>query len=261
MPDAICADSSERLPWLENAARPAKLERQASWTPLLLSALAGGAIVAGAWAWMGSDPAPSPAPSRSSSTVSLPAPSATQRAAAEPGTVSAAERDALRPDLAPNPEPLVRDSEQQAKPQTRGEPQAGGTRREMAGTRGRAARPAANGDSGAAGSSVVAPKSQTARLWPARQVNGSAGRLIQVGAFASRRQAKLGWRRMERAYPAVGRLPAVVVEARNSKGRRFYRFQIGTTSHAHSEVLCQRMQTMNFSCAVLGLPWKAKIER
>jgi hypothetical protein len=92
-------------------------------------------------------------------------------------------------------------------------------------------------------------------------VNGAAGRLVQVGAFGTRQQAKLGWRRMQRAYPAVGRLPAVVVEARNSKGRKYYRFQIGTTSHAHSEVLCQRMQTLNFSCAVLGLPWKARIER
>jgi hypothetical protein len=113
----------------------------------------------------------------------------------------------------------------------------------------------------AAKATSAAAKPQTAQLWPARQVNGAAGRLVQIGAFASRRQAKLGWRQMQQAYPAVGRLPAVVVEARNSKGRKFYRFQIGTTSHAHSEVLCQRMQTLNFSCAVLGLPWKARIER
>ena len=66
---------------------------------------------------------------------------------------------------------------------------------------------------------------------------------------------------MQRAYPAVGRLPATVVTDRNSRGRTFYRFQIGTTSQAHSEVLCQRMQTIHFSCAVVGLPWKAKVER
>lgn len=99
------------------------------------------------------------------------------------------------------------------------------------------------------------------KLWPSRVSKGASGRLVQIGAFGSRHQAKLGWRRMKRAYPAVGRLPAVVVEARNSRGRRFYRFQIGTTSQAHSEVLCQRMERIRFSCAVVGLPWKAKVER
>lgn len=99
------------------------------------------------------------------------------------------------------------------------------------------------------------------RVWPARVSRGASGRLVQIGAFGSRQQAKLGWRRMKRSYPAVARLPAVVVEARNSRGRRFYRFQIGTTSQAHSEVLCQRMESIGFSCAVVGLPWKAKVER
>ena len=47
---------------------------------------------------------------------------------------------------------------------------------------------------------------------------------------------------MVRAYPAVAHLPAVVGRTRNSNGRSFYRFQIGTTSQAHSEVLCQRME-------------------
>jgi hypothetical protein len=26
-------------------------------------------------------------------------------------------------------------------------------------------------------------------------------------------------------------------------------------------VLCQRMETIHLSCAVVGLPWKAKVER
>jgi hypothetical protein len=74
-------------------------------------------------------------------------------------------------------------------------------------------------------------------------------------------QAKQGWRYMVRTYPAVGHLPAVVRPDRNSKGRVFYRFRVGTTSQAHSEVLCQRMEKIKLSCAVVGLPWKAKVER
>ena len=66
---------------------------------------------------------------------------------------------------------------------------------------------------------------------------------------------------MVRAYPALKRLPPVVVGSRNSQGRHFYRFQIGTTSQAHSEVLCQRMEKIDLSCAVVGLPWKPKVER
>ena len=110
-------------------------------------------------------------------------------------------------------------------------------------------------------SSSTAARRRSLTRWPSRVTKGASGRLVQIGAFGSRQQAKLGWRRMQRAYPAVGRLPAVVVEARNSRGKRFYRFQIGTTSQAHSEVLCQRMQRIHFSCAVVGLSWKSKVER
>jgi hypothetical protein len=99
-------------------------------------------------------------------------------------------------------------------------------------------------------------------LWPASQSLGARGRIVRIGAFGSREQAKLGWRYMVEAYPAVAHLPATVVESRNSRGRPFYRFQIGTTSQAHSEVLCQRMGRIRFSCAVVGLPWKPKgVER
>jgi hypothetical protein len=92
-------------------------------------------------------------------------------------------------------------------------------------------------------------------------VSGAAGRLVEVGAFGSVPQAKRGWRYMVRAYPAMTRLPAVVRPDRNSKGRIFYRFRVGTTSQAHSEVLCQRMQRIRLSCAVIDLPGKAKVER
>jgi len=35
-----------------------------------------------------------------------------------------------------------------------------------------------------------------------------------------------------------------------------------TTSQAHSEILCQRMQRIGFSCAVVGLPGERKaVER
>jgi hypothetical protein len=67
---------------------------------------------------------------------------------------------------------------------------------------------------------------------------------------------------MVTAYPAFGHLKATVVADRNSRGRRFYRFQIGTTSQAHSEVLCQRVEKIRMSCAVVGLALDPKgVER
>lgn len=106
---------------------------------------------------------------------------------------------------------------------------------------------------------AVRPRALTP--WSPRVTAGAAGRLVQVGAYGSPVQAKRGWWAMVRAYPAMQRLPAVVVTARNSHGRSFYRFQVGTTSQAHSEVLCQRLEKIQLSCAVVGLPWKHKVER
>jgi hypothetical protein len=97
--------------------------------------------------------------------------------------------------------------------------------------------------------------------WPPQVIQGAAGRIVQVGAFGSIHQAKRGWWFMVREYPAMAHLPAVVRVTRNSRGRAFYRFQVGTTSQAHSEVVCQRMLKIGLSCAVVGLPWKAKVER
>ena len=111
---------------------------------------------------------------------------------------------------------------------------------------------------------AVAPQVAPVALpkpWQPRLVKGAAGRLVEIGAFGSVQQAKLGWRYMARAYPAMTHLPAVVRPDRNSKGRTFYRFRVGTTSQAHSEVLCQRITKIHLSCAVVGLPWKAKVER
>jgi hypothetical protein len=109
---------------------------------------------------------------------------------------------------------------------------------------------------------VANPGEKPLTAWPASQSLGAKGRIVRIGAFGTREQAKLGWRHMVRAYPALVHLKATVVSDRNSRGRYFYRFQIGTTSQAHSEVLCQRMNKIPFSCAVVGLPWNPKgVER
>lgn len=90
--------------------------------------------------------------------------------------------------------------------------------------------------------------------WPATESSGASGRMVRIGTFASRAQAKKGWRAVMGIYPGMGAIPAAVVPVRSTRdGRTYYRLQMGTTSQAQSEILCQRMRIIGQSCVVIGL--------
>lgn len=92
-------------------------------------------------------------------------------------------------------------------------------------------------------------------LWPADVSQGAAGRVARIGTFSSRLGAKRAWSRIVRIYPGMKRLKAVVVPVPSVRnGRTYYRLQFGTTSQAHSAVLCQRMRIVGQSCVVVGTP-------
>ena len=236
----------DRLPWLPDEPTPARPAKQ-QHRGLLAAGAAALLVVAGVGSWMGYKsvvPASEPA-------IKSTAPAATvQLPVARPA----------------GPEvqlPAQRQVEAAAVPEVRPAPQREVWLTPPVSRRRIADKPEAvvKIDTPAVAPSVAARPTPKVGPWEPRITSGAAGRLVQIGAFGSVRQAKLGWRYMIRAYPALSRLPAVVRPTRNSKGRVFYRFRIGTTSQAHSEVLCQRMQRIRFSCAVVGLPWKAKVER
>lgn len=271
MTDTRVALGSDRLPWLQDAPeRPrGSARRFLAWgTAAIL-------LVAAASYWLGmrsrlAEPE-SPAPMSDQRTVTTPLPEPQIRPPAQPIEILPA------PEVEPTPAPEVR---QVPTPAVRAVPasqkpeaarksakvtEKPAVAEKQAQKSTAEAEKAANTDEAAASKPTIrsgmAPASSL-RLWPSRTTAGAHGRVVQIGAFGSRHQAKLGWRHMSRAYPGVKRLPAVVVETNNSKGRKFYRFQIGTTSQAHSEVLCQRMEKISFSCAVMGLPWRPKgVER
>jgi hypothetical protein len=96
---------------------------------------------------------------------------------------------------------------------------------------------------------AAAPKVQVATLL-SNEV-GTSRRLVRIGAFTSPVQAKVGWRQMVRAYPALAHLPAVVVDASGSRAQPVYRFQIATASQANSDILCQRMARIELSCGAV----------
>lgn len=245
--EAVTAD---RLPWLSDDPAPKQpLRRQRD---LLLWLIAIVTLVAGISFWFGARSVQQTTRSQQpvpSTTVRLPE----SRPAEAPQVMLQAP-----PQVRPAPQPEVRPSPVRDIPIS--SPRAGKHSNDGSAPKTSSAR-----DERDAVVSTPVAKSQPAfvppRPWDPRVFQGASGRIVQVGAFGSTLQAKRGWWYMVRAYPAVAHLPAVVRPSQNSRGRTFYRFQVGTTSQAHSEILCQRMQRISLSCAVVGLPWKAKVER
>lgn len=246
------AAAPDRLPWLPDEPAPRRVTRRGGHVlPWAAAALA---IVAVGGFWIGTQSIEQqPAALRhsaSTTTVRLPEPKPAQpaevRLPAEPQVRPVPEREVR---AAPVRE--VRIAPPPAERPTREEPSVAVPPKEKA-----EQAPPTEAATPAPSPVFVMPKP-----WNPRVFTGASGRVVQIGAFGSVHQAKQGWWYMVRSYPAVSHLPAVVRPTHNSKGRTFYRFQVGTTSQAHSEVLCQRMQQIHFSCAVVGLPWKAKVER
>ena len=83
---------------------------------------------------------------------------------------------------------------------------------------------------------------------------GASGRMVRIGTYPTRHQAKRAWTKLVKIYPGMRRLRAVSTDIPSLRnGRTYYRLQFGTTSQAHSEVLCQRMRTIGQSCVVVDV--------
>lgn len=241
----------DRLPWLQDEPSPAPARQRSG--PVVRWAAAAIAVVAAGAFWLGVRSVNDQAPQEyrrgaASTTVRLPAPRR-----AEP-QVSIPAQPEVQPLAAPEVRPAPVREVHITPPRA---VRSAGAAVQKARVGEKPDAPSASIAAQPAAESEFVPP----RPWDPRLVQSASGRVVQVGAFGTTHQAKEGWWFMVRSYPAVAHLPAVVRTSRNSKGRVFYRFQVGTTSQAHSEILCQRMQRIGLSCAVVGLPWKAKVER
>ncbi|HET9459965.1 MAG TPA: SPOR domain-containing protein [Sphingomicrobium sp.] len=234
MPRAVAADPSERLPWLSDPGFPKPRQPRRSWLPLAVAMLVTGAIALGGWGLLTeprtSDSAPSaPAAER----VALPPPSAAARPEPAPLPASPGEREALRPSAettwAAAPE-AARISEREVRPSVR-----------KPARRARAAPPAA-------GSARKTASAYDPKAWN----SGVRGRIIQVGAFPSSAKAQAQWRRLYARYPLLRPLSPRIIKSRRG-GKTWYRLQLGTFSHAHSELLCQRLRATGEGCIVLNM--------
>ncbi len=279
MAEVRAVPDADRLPWLSNDVQPVRRRR----TGVLLAwPLAAAALVGGMSYWLGTDRDAAPdAPTEMTGRLSSAAPAGPIGTAApaesiEPEPVPQAPIDQLEPTRlplvqpAPEPPPVamrtveapsIPEPAQVAVAEPGPEQQASETPGEEAAAA--AVTPQVEGNPAPQTASVQPPLLQKPqpvvrtplRPWPAAQSTGAAGRMVRIGTFASRYQAKRAWWRVIRTYPGLRRLKAVVVPfASVRNGRTYYRLQFGTTSHAHSVVLCQRMRIVGQSCVPVGLP-------
>lgn len=97
-------------------------------------------------------------------------------------------------------------------------------------------------------------KPKSPQLYDSWESAGASGRMVRIGTYRSRSEAKKAWTRLVKVYPGMRRLRAVTTDIPSLRnGRTYYRLQFGTSSQAHSEVLCQRMRTIGQSCVVVDL--------
>ena len=83
--------------------------------------------------------------------------------------------------------------------------------------------------------------------------DGVSGRMVRIGPYGNLGKGKQAWSQLAQLSPSFKRLPAVVTDLPSRTGRVYYWLQVGTTSQAHSEVLCQRMRGIGQSCLVVDL--------
>lgn len=257
MADAhAAAQDPDRLPWLTESRRPLRPTE----TPWLFWAFLAIVLVAGISYWLGVKSVHQPdefddilgrtpvvterLPELTNEAVG-PVPPAAERVQA-PGL-----RDV---DLVPDPQPVPIPGVDRARPvepapEVEARPEVAAEPAEAETDSKEAAAPAEP-----AAKPVAAPRPRL-QAWPADQSTGAYGRVVRVGTFYNRQQAKQGWSRIVRVYPGLRRLNAVVVPNPSLRnGQMYYRLQFGTTSQAHSAVLCQRMRVVGLSCVTVGLP-------
>jgi hypothetical protein len=211
------APDVDRLPWLSDERVPSKNSRRWWLVPLALT-VAGALVVLSFWLGsMGTQLSPQADDLGEPSaevTTTLPVP-----APANPA-ISVVE-SAPMPEVIPTPEPAPVFVRQQQEARIASERRA--VRR-------------------------------TAHRSSSRPVAEASGRMVRIGTYSTLRQGKTAWSRLAGVYPAMKTLPAVVTDIPSLRnGRVYYRLQIGTTSQAHSEVLCQRMKAIGQSCVVVDL--------
>jgi hypothetical protein len=240
MGDTIARDF-ERLPWLtDEVRRRPKPRRSANWVVAFLAASAV-AIIAAFSFWLGMNGALAPKPGALAppeTRVDLP-PAANPLS--EPGLI---QPEPAMPQVEPAPVPapvVIRQQEEVRIASAPRERKAVHSERRTKTTQAKAA-----------SAKKTAEKKAVTYSNPWKS-DGVSGRMVRIGAYGSLEKGKKAWTQLAQLSPSFKRLPAVVTDLPSRTGRIYYWLQVGTTSQAHSEVLCQRMRAIGQSCLVVDL--------
>jgi hypothetical protein len=236
MGDTIARDF-ERLPWLTDDVRRRPKKRSANWVVAFLAASAV-AIIAAVSFWLGMNGALAPKPAvqtQPETRVDLPA----ADPLSEPAPIQP-EPVMPRVEPAPLPAPVVIRQQEEVRI-------ASASHRRDVVHRAKTTRPKA------AAAAKKVPEKKTVAYSNPWKSDGVSGRMVRIGAYGSLEKGKKAWSQLAQLSPSFKRLPAVVTDLPSRTGRIYYWLQVGTTSQAHSEVLCQRMRSIGQSCLVVDL--------
>ena len=238
----VFAPDVDRLPWLTDEHSPKKSGGR--WWLAGLALLAVAAIAAVSF-WFGMNRTLAPTETSQPrpevpTALPLPAPVEPVVPEVEPLPMPPVEPAPLQP-------PVVIRQQEDVPPAISSSPPARRTARKPAPVRAKRARPSA-------ATAKAEPEKKALQFSNPWESAGASGRMVRVGTYSSLRQGKVAWSRLAKAFPAMQKLPAVVTDIPSLRnGRVYYRLQIGTTSQAHSEVLCQRMRAIGQSCVVVDV--------
>jgi hypothetical protein len=237
----VRAADDDRLPWLEpyreatSTGRP--LPRRGLGRPLALGAGIGLLLAVGAGGYWLGQRNDAPVRSQPSTTVTLPPakPAPVQVTEVPPATEPAVT------DLAPA-EPVQAEKPRPAKKVTH--------RRTAPRKKIRTA-----GIQKSRYNAVRAAQERRAasRRWPKMPSPGPAGQVIQLGAFTTAARANTAYSQRVARYPALARMPRVVVPViTKPDGRVLYVLRLGTTSRQQSKTVCRNLRASGDHCLVIG---------
>ena len=232
---------ADRLPWLTDD-QSRRRRRVGTWTRALLG-LAGMALIAGLFYWIGSLAGMKQRQEQAApgSAVTVNMPSDEQPAARD-------EQAMPEVNPAPEPPPVALPREEIVNPGIEAVPGFRAALRRTVQVHHYHPQAKAPAKEEASSDSTA---TSYANPWESA---GVSGRMVRIGTYSNLQQGKQAWSRLAKAFPAMKRLPAVVTDIPSLRnGRTYYRLQIGTTSQAHSEVLCQRMRAIGQSCVVVDV--------
>jgi hypothetical protein len=102
---------------------------------------------------------------------------------------------------------------------------------------------------------VEAPPQQQPAAGPVIVQPVVRGRIIQLGAYPSQRDAELSWQALVKKWPYLATKPRLVspidVRSTDGKATRMHRLQLATASQAQSVVICQQLAKVRQSCVVV----------